>query len=88
MSDDHFKNAHSGYDKSVVKVGPGNGLVLFIINIIFPGFGTIFSAFMDHEHTNSTALLYGILQLITSWLVIGWLWSVYHGYLIYKKSHH
>jgi len=87
---DHFKSGASaeGCDKAVVKVEPGPALFLFLLNVIFPGFGTICSAFMDHEHTNTTALMYGILQLITSWLIIGWFWSVYHGYLIYKKANH
>ena len=74
------------YEDSVVKVEGSMGLILFIVNIIFPGIGTIVSAFMDKGGMNNTALLYGVLQLLLCWILVGWCWSIYHGYLIYKKS--
>ncbi len=73
-------------DKAVVKVEPPTNLVLFIVNILLPGIGTIISAFMDKGGMNNTALIYGVLQLLTAWILIGWCWSIYHGYLIYLKG--
>ena len=50
-------------DYSVVKVAHPWGLVLFIVNIILPGIGTVISAFMDkrRERFNGLALLFGAL---------------------------
>ena len=70
-------------DKAVVKVEKSMALILFILNVFFPGIGTIISAFMDKEGVNNTALIYGVLQIISCVIVIGWCWSIYHGYLIY-----
>ena len=61
------------------------GFVLFIVNILFPGLGTIISAFCPSD-VNVTTILIGLAQLILSSLVVGWIWSVYWGYLLWDKS--
>ena len=50
-----------GCDKAVVKVDQPMNVILFVLNIIFPGIGTIISAFMDSHGMNSTALIFGVL---------------------------
>ena len=72
-------------DNSVVKVDQTMGLILFIVNILFPGIGTCVSACVGKEF-NSMALIFGILQIVLCIIFIGWCWSIYHGYLIYKKA--
>jgi hypothetical protein len=73
-------------EKTVVRVSSPFHIVIFVLNIFFPGVGTIMSAFFDEEGINNSALVWGVLQLLTTFLIIGWCWSIYHGYLIYKKS--
>jgi hypothetical protein len=70
----------------VAKVDPPMHIVLFIINIIFSGVGTICSAFIDKNGFNAEALIFGILQVVLWFALIGWIWSIWHGYLIYKKA--
>jgi hypothetical protein len=74
-------------DKSVQKCPGDWGLIFFIINIILPGWGTIGSAFCSDKGINCEAIVVGILQFATLFLIlIGWFWSIYWGYLIYQKS--
>ena len=63
------------------------GLMLLVLNVLIPGTGTILSSFMDSEASfNLIALICGVLQLAMAILVIGWLWSIFHGYAIYVQS--
>ena len=71
---------------AVVTVAEPFHIVCFVLNIFAPGCGTVISAFLDSNGMNSTALIFGILQLLTCWLVIGWIWSIIHGWWIYEKS--
>ncbi len=61
------------------------GLVLFILNIFLPGFGTMLNACLGPKFS-CTQLGLGFVQGILTFFLIGWLWSIYWGYLIYKKA--
>ena len=74
------------FDKATVKLDPPMGLVMFLINIFFPGCGTMISACMDKGGLNSSALIYGVVEFILTIIIIGWCMSIYHGYLIWQKS--
>ena len=71
--------------KAVVKVQPPMHIILFILNIVFSGWGTMISACMDKK-LNGDALLYGILQWLFCWTVVCWIWSIVHGYWIFEKG--
>ena len=70
---------------AVVKVDPPLHLILFIVNIIFPGWGTMISACVGKKF-EATTLIFGLLQMFLFWTIIGWIWSIVHGYWIYEKS--
>ena len=72
-------------EQSVVKVDKPWGLLLFIVNILLPGVGTIVSSFMDRRF-NGLACLFGVLQFLFCLTIICWIWSIWHGYMIYNKS--
>mmetsp|Transcript_12231 Transcript_12231/g.12045 ORF Transcript_12231/g.12045 Transcript_12231/m.12045 type:complete len:81 (+) Transcript_12231:69-311(+) len=71
--------------KTVKRVPQPWHIILFIINIILPGWGTMISACCGSDLDVFTILV-GLVQLFTAWLLIGWLWSIYWGYLIFKKG--
>ena len=73
-------------DIPVPKVKADLGLIIFIINIVLPGCGTIWAGCAGSEGTNNTVIIWGIAELLTSWLLVGWCLSIYHGWLIYEKS--
>ena len=73
--------------KSLVKLDADMGLVCMILNVIpfTTGIGTMISACIGKEF-NATALLFGILQLLTAILIIGYIWSIIHGIWLYRLS--
>jgi hypothetical protein len=61
------------------------GLILLIINIIFPGVGTMLCACIG-GHFKWENLVVGIIQLLTACCLIGWIWSIWWGIIIFQKS--
>lgn len=59
-------------------------IVLLIINIFLPGWGTIIMAFLDGFKLKT--LIVGILQFFTCFLIIGWIWSIWWGILCLQKA--
>ena len=57
-----------------------------ILNLIFPGFGTIVMAFASKETTSKTQLSIGFFQLLSSFILIGWIWAIYWSYLCCRKA--
>ena len=64
------------------------GIIILIANIISPGLGTWISAYCKEDGFCCMAILLGIAQGITSIFIIGWIWSIWHGYKIYEISQH
>ena len=60
--------------------------VVLVMNIFMPGVGTILSSYYDPTGCNCKAVTAGILQMLTVVIFIGWIWSVWQGAAIYKKS--
>ena len=62
------------------------GIIILICNILAPGFGTCISAYCKDDGFCFMALLLGWLQAILTSILIGWIWSIWHGYKIYEVS--
>mmetsp|Transcript_2310 Transcript_2310/g.1653 ORF Transcript_2310/g.1653 Transcript_2310/m.1653 type:complete len:80 (+) Transcript_2310:20-259(+) len=62
------------------------GIILFIVNIFLPGIGSIINSLMGGDGVHTTTLIVGIVQLLTCWILIGWIWSIWWGYLIWQKQ--
>ena len=60
--------------------------ICFILNVFVPGVGTMLCGCLGDANMNKTQMLIGIVQLLTSVYLLGWVVSVYWGYLIVKKS--
>ena len=63
-------------------------LILTLSDYILPGFGTLIAAFAATSQTavSKTQLAIGGLQFFTSFVLIGWAWSIYWGYLRVMKA--
>ena len=57
-----------------------------VLNVILPGVGTMIIACAPKETTSKTHLVIGILQFLTSFLIIGWIWAIYWSYLVAMKA--
>ena len=78
--DNATKEAASACKNSVVELERTVALVLLIINCIpfTSGVGTMVSACVG-ENFNCNALVFGLLQFLLAWILIGWIWSIVHG---------
>ena len=74
-------------EKAVVKMDKNMAILCLVLNCIpfTTGIGTMISACIGKEF-NATALLFGILQLLTAILIIGYIWSIIHGIWLYRLS--
>jgi hypothetical protein len=65
---------------------PMMGTVAFLLNIVFPGSGSWMAAVLDPNGFNMFLFFVGFLQFALTSIVIGWLWSIYDGYRLWKKA--
>lgn len=60
------------------------GILCLILNIVpYAGIGSIIAGVKAKENMQ---LIKGIIQLLTGWLLIGWIWSIIDGILMFMKS--
>ena len=70
--------------QEVPKVNNVLSLFCFALNVILPGFGTVIAACaVEEELVSKTQVVIGFLQFATSVFVVGWIWSIYWGWLIF-----
>ncbi len=61
------------------------GILCLILNILLPGIGTIVAGVVAKGNL-ARDIIIGLLQFFTSGIIIGWIWSIVWGVLIFKKS--
>ena len=64
--------------------------IALIMNVIFPGTGTMLASFFFNGCSKAMFII-GIIQAMTSVFIVGWVWSFYWGYLLCtnkKKDDH
>lgn len=47
-------------------------IVVLIVNLLVPGIGTIVAGVMGEKPLIGR----GVVQLLTSWLIVGWIWAL------------
>jgi hypothetical protein len=67
----------------VPSVQEATGLFCMILNVFLPGTGSILAGVSGNRP--STVLL-GLLQLVFAATIVGWFFSIWWGYLIYRRS--
>ena len=63
--------------------------ICLVLNILIPGTGTMAASCLgkdDDNGGNKTQLLIGFFQFLTAIYLIGWICSIYWGYLIVVRS--
>ena len=65
-------------------VSPGLACLFLILNIFFPGVGTMVHAcFGPHV---ARGICYGLLQMLLAPTLVGWVWSIVYGMQIVSSS--
>ena len=74
----------------VIKVHKPWHICMFLMNFAEPGSGTFFNACCCHadasEGLHFANIIYAWVQSVFSALIIGWIWSMNFGVMIWKKS--
>ena len=50
--------------------------MVLLFNTFLPGSGSILAAHFDPDGMNSKCMACGVMQMLTSLIVIGWVWSI------------
>jgi hypothetical protein len=61
------------------------GTVLLLLNIFIPPLGTLLSACLSPKFVVSQIIV-GVLQFLLLFIIVGWIWSIWWGILIFLKS--
>eukprot|EP00285_Hemiselmis_virescens_P016163 CAMPEP_0173386298 /NCGR_PEP_ID=MMETSP1356-20130122/8898_1 /TAXON_ID=77927 ORGANISM="Hemiselmis virescens, Strain PCC157" /NCGR_SAMPLE_ID=MMETSP1356 /ASSEMBLY_ACC=CAM_ASM_000847 /LENGTH=94 /DNA_ID=CAMNT_0014342473 /DNA_START=46 /DNA_END=330 /DNA_ORIENTATION=+ len=69
--------------QTVPSISKNMGILCFLLNVFLPGVGSMVAGAMESKW--STVII-GVLQLLTCWFILGWIWSIWWGWLIFSKS--
>ena len=50
--------------------------------MLLPGTGTMIASLVGYDYFHKTHFIIGVIQLLTSVYLVGWIWSIYWGYLL------
>jgi hypothetical protein len=71
---------HSNQQVPTLDTNWGTGML--IVNIFLPGVGTLVAGIKSERNTT---MVIGVFQFLLAFIIVGWIWSIYWGYLLYKK---
>ena len=60
-------------------------IILWFLNLVAPGWGSCFVSCLGDKDCIVSQVIVGILQMLTAGCIVGWVWSIWWGALIYKK---
>ena len=60
--------------------------VCVLLNLIFPGFGTLVAACAAQENVSKTQMSIALMQFLTTVFLVGFIWAQYWSYLLVMKS--
>ena len=81
---------------AIVITSPAYGTIICLVNVIIPGLGTFLASVLASERgmqyksrtnqvVNNTIL--ALLQVVlVPYFLVGWFWSIYVGYEIFKRA--
>ena len=62
------------------------GIAVFVFNLVIPGLGTAIAACANDGPVSKLQLAIGLFQFLTTYILVGWVWSIYWGWLIVSKA--
>ena len=75
------------HNQKVCGIKAENGMLALLLSILLGGLGTIIIGFMQKdEDCKKSAMIVGILQWLTSFIFVGYIWAIWTGFKIYKNS--
>jgi len=71
---------------SIPILDPGTAMVILILNIFFPGIGTMVCGCVGRNANPCGWFMIGFLQIILIFCLIGWIWSIITGIQVMHRS--
>jgi hypothetical protein len=62
-----------------------NALAILIINVFFPGIGTMFIGCISGKNVGYWICI-GLCQVLLSFIIIGWIWAIVTGVMLLTKA--
>ena len=62
------------------------GLIILVLSVFVPGWSTLNAGVLAGGDNLMPGVVIGVLQFLTCWLIVGWLWSIFVGFKIYSNS--
>ena len=62
------------------------GLIILVLSVFVPGWSTLIAGVLAGGDNLMPGVVIGVLQFLTCWLIVGWLWSIFVGFKIYSNS--
>ncbi|MFM7854958.1 MAG: hypothetical protein ACKO96_24285 [Flammeovirgaceae bacterium] len=62
------------------------GVIILVLSILLSGWSTIIAGILAKGDYVKPAVVIGSLQLVTTPLLVGWLWAIYTGYTIWNNT--
>ena len=72
--------------ETIPKISQGAAVCWAILNVVMPGIGTVIASTLDQPGFNRMQFWIGIGQFFMSFFLIGWVWSIWWGWLIIQRS--
>lgn len=80
------RDGHPEYEHSKIPIiSTSCAVILLIVNIFLPGWGTVALMCFSHHH-KIYFLLIGLLQFLLTCIIIGWVWAIITSVQVIKKS--
>ena len=74
------------YLRTIPELPRGLAIMIFLCNLFFPSSGTFFMACIG-DKLRKTQFIIAILQFITTFILVGFFWSIAWGIIALKKSY-
>jgi len=59
----------------------------FLLNIFLPGTGSMYAGYLSKNKTDKNVNIFiGIIQLLTAFFIIGWIFSIIWGFFIFRRG--
>ena len=74
------------FRKYIYEVPASTARICFILNIFLPGWGTCVQSYYGPDGCSWGTFGVALLQMITVFILVGWVWAIWHGWQVMKQS--
>ena len=73
-------------EQHIYRIPKDYAMICLIVNIVFPGLGTMIQSYYDRQGCNCGTWMVGLVQGLTAIFVVGWVWAIWHSVKVWELS--